>query len=835
MVYLRLGLREFRQRPGRAILTLLSIVIGVAAVVAVSLSADTTRRAFDDIFHTVAGRADLEVTAPVGATFNASVVDTIRTIPGVAEASPVIERITVIFVGDRNINLTAMGIDPTRDRAVHEYKIVAGKSLGETKVVLDASFAKNVGLKLGDRFGLLTKRGTINARVGGLFTREGTATTGQGAVLLLLLDDAQYYFKAPKRVDSAQIVLNSDANRDTVRAAIEKALPAGISVDRPASRSSLAEETSLSTELGMQMARGFSLLVAIFIIANTFLINVTQRRKQLGILRAIGATRLQIGTMIYSEAILMGIVGSIVGCLVGIGAAELLTRAMGTLYQTTLPGIHLTPKPFVLAGVFGMGVSFLGAALPARRARQLSPMEALRDVLPSEIEGFSSWLMMLGTSIVAVAGLALAASILGYLPIMHSVWSAILLLIGLMLLLPLVLSPLSAVVSTAVRPFMRIESGIARRQLLRNYSRTTLTIMVVFIAVSTGIGLANSVLDNVHDVRQWYNKAFVADFLLRAMAPELATGLAADLPDGIGEKVALVPGIDSYEAIRLLRARVDGEQVIVVARDFTPHSVEAFDIVSGEQKTLLKNLEQGEVMIGSVLAKRLGVTVGGKVPLGVGEAAHDFTVAAVANDYQAGGLVIYILRSVAQRELGVEGISAYAISVDHKRMAEVRPALEKIAKENGLLLQTNTDIQHKIDGMMAGVVGALWGMVVLGLLVAAFGVANTLTMNVLEQTRELGLLRIIAMTRDQVRKTVFAQALMMGLLALLPGIIAGLAVAYLINLATYPMTGHPVVFVFHPLLVAGTLAAGLVVVAAAAWFPAERAARLRLTEALRYT
>jgi putative ABC transport system permease protein len=143
-------------------------------------------------------------------------------------------------------------------------------------------------------------------------------------------------------------------------------------------------------------------------------------------------------------------------------------------------------------------------------------------------------------------------------------------------------------------------------------------------------------------------------------------------------------------------------------------------------------------------------------------------------------------------------------------------------------------MRHKIDGMMSGVVGALWGMVALLLLVAAFGVANTLTMNVLEQTRELGLLRIIAMTRDQVRKTIFAQALMIGLLALIPGIAAGYGIAYLINLATLAVIGHPVRLGFHPWLLFGAFAIGMVVVAAAAWFPAERAARLQLSEALHY-
>ena len=124
-------------------------------------------------------------------------------------------------------------------------------------------------------------------------------------------------------------------------------------------------------------------------------------------------------------------------------------------------------------------------------------------------------------------------------------------------------------------------------------------------------------------------------------------------------------------------------------------------------------------------------------------------------------------------------------------------------------------------------------MVVLGLMVSAVGVTNTLTINVLEQTRELGLLRIVAMTQNQVRKTIFTQAMIMALLALVPGILAGVSVAYIINVAMMPVIGHPVAFTFHPALLLGGFAAGLAVVACAAWFPADRAARLDLLEALR--
>jgi putative ABC transport system permease protein len=118
-------------------------------------------------------------------------------------------------------------------------------------------------------------------------------------------------------------------------------------------------------------------------------------------------------------------------------------------------------------------------------------------------------------------------------------------------------------------------------------------------------------------------------------------------------------------------------------------------------------------------------------------------------------------------------------------------------------------------------------------MVSSVGVTNTLTINVLEQTREIGLLRIVAMTRNQVRRTIFTQAMIIAILALVPGIIAGVAVAYLINLSMMPVTGHAVKFTFHPLLLGGGFVIGLIIVSLAAWFPANRASRLDLPTALR--
>ncbi len=170
----KLGWREIRKRPGRAALTLASVVIGVASVVAVTFTNQTTRKAFDQIYRSITGRAALEVSAPVGETIDESALAKVQQTPGVLVASPVIQRRTVLYREGRRIQLLGMGVDPVRDRAVHEYKMEAGKGLSNSKdILLHAAFAKSVGVKLNDRVELLTRVGRVRtARGGAVFDRR---------------------------------------------------------------------------------------------------------------------------------------------------------------------------------------------------------------------------------------------------------------------------------------------------------------------------------------------------------------------------------------------------------------------------------------------------------------------------------------------------------------------------------------------------------------------------------------------------------------------------------------------------------------------------------------
>lgn len=834
MIYRRLGLREARQHPGRALLTMASVAIGVAAFVAVTFTTRSTETAFDEIFQSLAGRASLEVVAPIGQTIPADLAEKISAVPGVEAIAPRLQRPMRIVFDKNRIQLVVAAVDPERDRAVHEYQIVAGTPFTNAKsALLSQLLAESLGVKVGDKIDLQTRSGLIGLEVVGLFAAEGSSMSVQGAGLLIPLRSGQSWFKAPKLLDTIQIVIDKEADQAAVAKAIEKQLPASAELRHPSSRSAMAEETVLSTNQALVMARAFIILVAVFVITNTFLISVTQRRRQLGILRAIGGTRDQIAKLVMSEALVMGVAGTILGSIIGVLIAQYLNRAMGALYETTLPPIRLEATPFYLASVFGVGMSLLGAIFPALKASRLNPLDALRDVLPDEIEGASRWLVRGGLFTVSVCGVLLALSITGRLNSSVAVYAGVLGLVGLVLILPVALATITRLVAALFPRWMRVEGKIASRQLLIHRSRTTLTVGVVFIAASAAIGLASTVLDNVQDVKSWYEKTLIADFYVRATMPSMTTGLAADLPDGLDQQLLAVDGVEGIDAVRLISARTEKQNLILVVRSFNDSSLQRFDVVRGDESKVRERLADGQVVVGSVLAKRAKLTVGDELPLETDAGIKPFPIAAIVNDYQAGGLTVYMDRAVAEKQLEIGGVDVFVVKADHAKLENVRADLLKLAQDNGLILQSFSELQGEIDAMMSGVDAGLWGMVVLGLLVATFGVVNTLMISVLEQTFEFGLLRVVAASRAQIRKIIFAQALIVAVMAMAPAVITGIGIAYLINMATYAVTGHIIDFQFHPGLTFGAFFAGLLTIVIAAWIPAERASRVPLGGMLR--
>jgi putative ABC transport system permease protein len=853
----RYSRRALTQRIGRTIFTILSIVIGVAAVLAVMLLTASTRSAYKEMFAAVTGKAKLQVVAMANTGFNDEVLAAVEKVPGVSAAVPLLNRPSKLIFNGRQIRLSILGIDPQRDKAVRDYKVVQGRELNKgNELLLDEEFARQIGVKVGDRVKLQTHQGLPVHEIVGFVRPEGSATMRQTAMVFMPLDRAQFQLNyRGKRdfIDSIQVIVDEKADVAAIQQAIANVLPDDLKIEPPTSGSQLMQQTMLSSEQGLWLATSFMLLMGSFIILNTFLMNLGERRRQLAIMRAIGATRWQLTMMLIKEAVLLGAIGTVVGIGVGLSLAYLANNVLAVALEATLPKIQevITWQPFAFAVLIGFGISLLGVLIPAWRAGRVSPLEGMSHVTREDMSGMPLPYIIFGFVCMIVGGVIVYLGVAGKIPITVPRYGALLLLLGAGTgFVPLILQPFSWLISKALATVARVESSLALRQVLRHRVRTSLTVFVLFLAGCAGVALANSLLDNVKDVRDWANVAIAGDFILRSMMPDMGSGTAPDLPTELGDDLRKLPQITNLEDTAFIQVNIPAKNVnglvpsmkseaqnlaaIAIARSLSKNRPPAFDLVDGDPQKLYRQMHDGGVVIGTVLAQRLGLKLGDQLPMETVDGIQQLPIVGVTNEYMVGGLAVHMQRDWAEKLLAVQGVDGYVIQAEAKDLPALRIKLQELTDKYGLLLHSKADLNKRIDAMVSGINGGLWVLIILGFVIAAFGVVNTLTMNVLEQTRELGMLRIVAMTKKQVRTTIIIQALIIGASGILPGVVAGIGSAYVMNFAMMPSFGRPIGFNIHTNLVVMSLIGSLVVVLVAAWLPARRATRINVVEALHY-
>jgi putative ABC transport system permease protein len=243
-------------------------------------------------------------------------------------------------------------------------------------------------------------------------------------------------------------------------------------------------------------------------------------------------------------------------------------------------------------------------------------------------------------------------------------------------------------------------------------------------------------------------------------------------------------------------------------------------------------LARGDAVAGTVLAQRTGLKAGDEIAVEVYGRATKVRIAALVVDYTSGGASIHLARDTARKLFGMNVADILLVAAEPGNAAAVREPLAAIADEHSMVLKSFAEVQSFIDKIVNGVVGSLWAILGLGFVVGSLGVANTVTMNVLEKKRTLGLLRTVGMTSGQVTRMVVLESLLLGIAGGLIGLLGGIVTALFIQLASQPLLGHPIRPSFRPGVVAANMAAAIVITMLAAWLPARRAARLDLLEAI---
>ncbi len=839
--------RELRRRPGRTLLTLAGIALGVAAIVAVSLVTTATKSAYREMFAAVSGEAELEVVAQGTEGLETSLDGRLASVDGVEAVVPVVQSPSALVTDLGRTVVVVLGVDPERDLAARRYEVTAGESFFETAgssepvepagnvpVMLEESFARSQDLGPGDGARLITPQGTAEVEVVALVDAAGTAAFNGGAIVFMPLPQAQELFSLGARVNSLQLVLGEGASLSQVEEAVSAVLPAGTEVRSPEARGAVAEDSMLSTEQGLNSLSALSIAAAVFIVVNAFFMSLTGRNRDLAVLRTLGVTRRQLVRLVLREAVVLGSVGTVLGLLGGIGGAYVLMLGVEQLMGVELGGFALSAGPLLGAAALGLGSSLLSAYVPARWAARVPPLEGLSGEAREDRGRRRRWPSYLGVTFLVLVLAILAGLRAHALDEDVTALAMVLLLVGLVLLIPPALAPLTWLAARLLGPFLGTEGRIAFRQLNRHPTRTALTVGVLFVAVTIGIGMGSALVNNISDTGDWYERTIVGDYFVRGALPEIGTNLTATMSPEVGAEIAAIEGVRAVDAIRFLPGTIEDESVVILARSFELPDSLPLDLEEGESAEVLEGLRRGGIVLGTALAGRLGLGVGDQVTAATAQGPVELTVEGTATEYTAGGSAAYVSWDTGERLFGLDGSDVYLVHAEEGALEAVGQQLEELTQERGLLLQSFAEFRTFLDEMVAGVMAFLWVLLAVVFVIASLGIVNTLSVSVLEQTRELGLLRAVALTRRQVRKTVLSQALAIALVSLVPGAVVGIAVAILLNVVTGAVIGQPVDLSVNPIVVISALVVGFVAAVVSAYLPARRAARLEIVKALQY-
>jgi putative ABC transport system permease protein len=822
--------REGQRRPGRTLLTLAGISLGLATIVAIRLTVPTAERAYRELFEGVAGRPVLEIAAPGQAGFDPALVRGLTKVRGVQAVVPRIRAVASVVGTSGSVAVPVLGLDPV-GLAVDWPARKPTAALAEHDALLDASLAETLGRKSGDRLRLWTPAGPAELHLAGTLPAGGSS--GPCGVLVVSLARARDLFALPGQINSVELVLEDGADPEQVRAVVGRRLPKGVAVQPPGTHGGLARSTLQATELGLAALGFLAVTAAAFVILNTFLLNVGERRQQLAVLRALGASRAQVRLLLLREALLLGLAGTLLGGIGGVVLSRALLHGLANFLGLPLPQPRLTAGPFILAGLLGPGVALAAAWVPACCASRRQPLDDLLPQRGQQCDRLSRSVAWLGVLLLALGGLLAGVLCLGWLP--GPVCAALLapalalVLAGSVLTLPGAVGP---VLRALARLPLGLSGKLAAQQLSRRRTRTGLTAGVLFLALAVAVGFGHCLQAILHDMQHWCRRTIVADFLVRGAMPDTAFTLAAALPEMLAKDLARSSkDVAAVERLSWLPTRANGQPVLVLARDFEAGQPLPLDLREGKTDDVRRGLQQGGAVVATGLAQQLGLHRGDVLMLETEQGTQPVPIVGTATEYAVGGSALYLDWNTAGKLLPLSGVNVFLLRARPGRAAALAPSLRRFCDTHHLLLQSNAEFSRMVDRLLGRVTGLLWALLALVFVLASLAVVNTLTMNVHEQKRELGILRALGLLRGQVQRLVLVEALLLGLIGLVPGALAGIGLAYLIDRAT-AWVGPPVPFRLDGLVLLGCCGLALGAAFVAGLLPGRYAARLPVLRAL---
>ena len=855
----RVAWRSVRAHAKQFFLTTFAVVLGVAflsgtlalrASMSETFSKLTSSTITSDLYVEGAkiasdgnnGSSDSTQTQPI----DSSLADQIKQVDGVEAANPGTQ-VNGVLVGANDTPVSNMGAPtlflPLYDKEPGRTWAQGHMPQGGGEIALESGALKNSGLKIGDKTHIVIQGQPTEVTVVGEFHFESSMAS---ATVVGMDPDWLMPLAAPDgRVSTISIDLAKGASLDTVKSEVTKVVPDGTQVK---TRAELIKEQNKTIESQLGFVQTFlmvfvvvAMFVGSFIIMNSFAMSVRQRVKEFALLRAVGASPGSVFGIVFLQAVVIGIIGSALGVAAGAGLLAGLAKMLDTMGMPLLEGTGLTAPIIVISLVVGLAVTIIGALLPAREAALTHPVEAMRGVSGSREKSLVLRTIIGGLLLAAGAAAVAAAWVNEDLEQRQLIMGlgAGGVVLGLLIVSPTLARPVVAVLGLPFR-MLRPSGRLALRNIVHNPRRTANTsgaLMVGMALVCAGATLAASFNASTADE---IDRSLKADLLVQ---PATMSSSNTKLSSEKAKELAAIDGVketSSYTLYVNAVTKPDGSQnpaaTSLVIDPATYSSAYDIRVTSGS----LSDLDATHVAVN----KNENLKMGDKVTLTGPNGSVEATVGAIVDPKGIGGTYFYSPKVAA----AVGSWTSPGTSTDPDHVLDA-PLGMLLTLEDGANLDT---VRHKAEDIVADtyqysvndasqlsdkvgqrinqMLAVLYGLLGLSIAIAILGIVNTLVLSVSERTREIGLMRAVGLGKTQLSGEIITESVLTSLYGTVLGGATGVVLAAALKkiLEDQGLTSLSVPWG----QMVGMLALSVVVGVIAALWPALRASRLPVLDAI---
>jgi putative ABC transport system permease protein len=827
----RLIIRPLFHQPGRALLILFAVALGDAAVVAIDLAGDAAAGSFHSSMETLAGKDDFEVTAAGGVP--EGIVARIATLPYALGVSPRIEDHAMVVATGETVPL--IGIDVVAEARVTGTMIGDATSNEGLRHINDPDaiwVTRGLGKAVRDRIQLLINDQAREYVVRGLI--PDSAQVGADAILMDI-GAAQLASGKSGRVDRILIKTPDSNDFDNWQSKLQQALPTGVLLNAQGTETAANRRMLAAFRWNLRVLSYIALLVGAFLIYNAVSVSVVRRRADIGIMRALGASRGAVMGAFLFEAALFGTAGSLaalpLGRVLATGAVRMLSTTVNALYVSSRPGtMAISAGSVVLAFVAGIGVALASALIPAREASMVPPTEAMaRGRREFEVRVERKRNAVIALVLAVLGALAAQAPPIGGKPLIGYV-SALLFVASAALLIPLVVHSATSAGASGLRHMLGVEALLASRSLGGSLRRTS----VLVGALATAIAMMTSVGIMVGSFRQtvltWMESELPADLYLRP-AGAVGGDQHPTIAPEVADRIVNTPGVESVTRFRAYEIEYQGLPTSLAGASHDLNaSRQNLAFLSGRPSIdVIRDLAAGNnAVVSEPFANKHHVRAGDTIALPLGEQRVTFRVIDIFYDYghEAGyilldwGTMLRYLPDSAPSNLAV--YLAPGADLEH-----TRAAIQRTIANRGLVVFSNGELRLQGIRVFDQTFAITYAVEAISILVAIGGISGALISIVLDRRHEFGVLRFLGSTSAQIRKLILVEAGLIGILANVMGLALGyvlsLVLVYVINKQSF---GWTIQFHWPVAVLLASLSVVYIATVLAGLFPARLAVRL---------